>query len=285
MFIPVTLSFFVRASITVGAFLIIVFIYTVVKNSNEMKRERAEKIEKDAMVQKEKEERAPQVELNRSTTEKLDNEDQRRISAYVKTYKHDYMFRIIRAGECNAYHIYDEPSYSDIGCEVSISPDTQYHEKNGKERDANVVTIGYQEVGEVSNSVYEKIDQFWDPFMILDSINYSGDKEVYKVALYDKRPWRIFRSYVAGTKYENRQDHIIKLKSGDYMTIKPTEYEGEPAAEIWSGYGMIGYIQKDLAPEIVRRVKDNTLRYVLVSNITECDKIKYIDLEISVYAQ
>lgn len=261
-------------------------ILTMKIKSAERKRAAADRVPKEVApyVPPPPPPRKPQIEQNQRMHDEIYARDcELGVEFLNKGNKASFTFAISRVGEDNGYHNYYLVHDNDIGNVLTTVYEEQYNTSTERTRDAYVVEMGPVEIGEVSETTYNKIEDRSDPLILLSSISVDG--KVRASLFEDAMLYRSFKSYVAGTRHDNRIESINLLKSKDRLVVRPTEFEGEPAAEIWSGFGMIGYVPKKLASEIVERIENGSFRAMTVSQIRkdESSEDKFVDIEISVY--
>lgn len=95
--------------------------------------------------------------------------------------------------------------------------------------------------------------------------------------------YRTFRTYVAGTKFENkdgtsRQAVVKKIKQGDPIDYRLDQYEEEDCIELFYKNRMIGYIPKDEVPLNAKRIRSGTFKGIYADEKFIKDGIVYLDI-------
>lgn len=95
--------------------------------------------------------------------------------------------------------------------------------------------------------------------------------------------YKTFRTYVAGTKFENRdgtsrQDVVRKIKEGSPIDYRIDQYEDEDCIELYYKKRMIGYMPKDEVPLNARRIRDGKFKGIYASDKFLKDGMVYLDI-------
>lgn len=277
-------SIFVYLFAIITGIIIIAFVGSAISGMVKESKRVKEETERKRIYEEEKRNREPQVKLNEEKQKTHLERDETIIKDLLKNSKPEMTFAISRIGDESFYYSYYDIEPNHVGSEIEIISDEQFHETSDKTRYANIVVLDKRQVGEISDSTRNKIDDHDDPFLCIIKVENTGERIKARAGAFQKRPWRTFKSYVAGTKFDNRQDNIEYLRFDDHLKVELSQFEGEPAVELWGGQGMVGYIPKDLASEITERHSNGTLRFIKVSNVYKKDGVNMIDILVSVYA-
>lgn len=130
-----------------------------------------------------------------------------------------------------------------------------------------------------------ELPRFCYPFDTFRDLKDEGDRDellTRLVGLLDA-PKRTFRSYVAGTKYNNRdgtsrQEILIFTSPGDAVCLDYFEYEGEAAFYVRTKHGIIGVVPAKMVDEVCQRIKDGTFIKAEVEDIVDINGVLYVDL-------
>lgn len=197
---------------------------------------------------------------------------------------------VSKVGHEDHYHIYRFPSEEDVGKLAEVDLTYQYHDENDeKDREAYVVSVDGREYGELSERTIEKIESeigdLHSSFFAVKSCTEGEDTESMKMRLsvYNNGSAcapgnRIWKIDLVGINYEGRAE-ILKEGGAGYCILEPTEYEGEPAVKVLDPlHREIGWVEKELAPEICQKIRTDKITSTRVDNIREQDGKTYANL-------
>lgn len=202
---------------------------------------------------------------------------------------------VSKVGQSSKYFDYDTPDYAEIGDIVSISEETQFHEDSNKDRDAYVVSYQSSEIGEITASAVERIEEsgadICQVLGVISKLEIYDDPPKMSIYIYQTDEdgnlgYRQFHTAVFGVNYPNadgssRQEIIKGLKVGDRLTLNAVEFDGNPAVEVYAESNkQIGYLKKEIAAEFSEKLKNQLIESVYITEIVRKDDKLYVDIEI-----
>lgn len=175
-------------------------------------------------------------------------------------------------GKADDYSFYSCPDESmGVNSKVEVSKDYQVN-NNGREKEVFVVSVDGQEIGELSKTMINKIEEFvWDA----ETAGYSVDKigknslslNVYdpgKSGVPGHRKWKL---PIVGINFEGREKNLHLTGSG-ICKLTPTTYEGEAAVRVEDALGShIGWVPKNDAGEIKEKIENNEISAAFIQDI------------------
>lgn len=127
--------------------------------------------------------------------------------------------------------------------------------------------------------------RYWYPFDTFRDLEDEEERDEYLVRLIGllDAPKRTFKSYAAGTKYDNRdgssrQEILAVTNPGDPVCLDYFEYEGEAAFYVRTKHGIIGVVPAKMVDEVCQRIEDGTFIKAEVEDIVDINGVLYVDL-------
>lgn len=193
---------------------------------------------------------------NRALHEIYDLEIQKGYHLFINNNEPVTSISVSKISHENKYHSYSDADFAEVGDYVEVYEDEQYGDSWSDSQYVYVVSIGGSEVGELSESVMDKIHEYVDgdnAVYAVKQVDTSGDKTKLKLNVYERdseipghRTWSMD---LRGTNYEGR-DIIIKEIGSVVCKLEATNYEGEPAIKVTDAIDrIIGWAPKD-SPQI-----------------------------------
>lgn len=188
------------------------------------------------------------------------------------------------------YWIPDDIAVGDLAC----LDDSNEIDDNGRDISKTVVSHRSLEIGELSKSTREKLENYDidDLYAVVSKIVDEDDMKI-TLNLYDSPKngepgYRQIRTYIAGTKFINkdgssRQECLSKLSSGKRIKLIFGYYNNEPAIMVCNSRDFqLGYIPAELVPEIYKHFRNNKIGGVYIDKLIQKDGIIYSDIVINI---
>lgn len=242
---------------------------------------------------------APPVEPTQKQIEnrkRMIAEENRMIAHYLAVIKSTKPITTISLTKTKKY----DALYSvEIGKQVDLTSDY-----NDTYENFYIVSADYSDIGEISPSSVEKledlgIDNLEECVCLVSTVD--EDEGKCRIAVFEKsvayterqrtdpnKGCRLLITTIMGTKYENedgfsRQEILSQMNDEDNLILEASEFEGEPAIEVYNDSNeMVGYIKKNLAEEFCRRIEKDQIGRVYLINKRVDNAILYADMAINI---
>lgn len=189
-----------------------------------------------------------------------------------------------------------EDYYYTIPYNIEVGDLLEFHHEYDVEKDRTrlVVLFDNEEIGELSNSINEKLINYDIDNLVgvVSKVNDEDDLKitalVYEGSDFSEPGYRQLHTYIAGTRFNNedgssRQDYLAREFRSTRLKLEKSEYNGEPAVKVLSARGFqLGYLKSDLAEEFCRRLDKGQIGGIYVNKINKKDDVLYCDIVINI---
>lgn len=189
---------------------------------------------------------------------------------------------VTKIGHEDKYHIYDDPDDAEVGDKAEVSYDQQFGDDFDNFRDAYVVSVDDHEIGELTESAINKIDQYtpWDDaaYSVAKVREDSAGKIRLSLNVFENceeipghRTWPM---NLKGTNYDDRAE-TVKENGPTICKLDATTFEGEPAVRVLDVLDReLGWVPKEYAEEVIKYINKGKISEARIGNIeTKEDKI------------
>lgn len=182
---------------------------------------------------------------------------------------------VSKIGHEDNYHNYYYISGVETGDAAEVAGEMQEKFDSETYRDAYVVEVKGREVGELTQSAIDKIEQHvpWDAavYSVADA---DAGKPRLKLNVYGSahRTWSMD---LRGINFDGREK-IVKENGASICKLEPTIFEGQPAVKVLDPLDReMGYLPKENAGEVTDYISQGKISRVYIDNIKTKDDKTY----------
>ncbi|MDY0199321.1 MAG: hypothetical protein RBR68_16080, partial [Tenuifilaceae bacterium] len=182
---------------------------------------------------------------------------------------------VSKIGHEDNYHNYNYISDIKVGDAAEVCEESQENFDSETYRDAYVVEVKGRDVGELTQSAIDKIEQHvpWDA-AVYSVVDTDAEKPRLKLNVYGSahRTWSMD---LRGINFEGREE-ILKENGAAICKLEPTIFEGQPAVKVLDPLDReMGYLPKENAGEVTDYISQGKISRVYIDNIKTKDDKTY----------
>jgi hypothetical protein len=193
---------------------------------------------------------------------------------------------VSKIGHEDKYHFYYDIYDVEPGDMAEVYVDDQVGDDFDDQRFPYVVSIGGDDVGELTENAIEKVEEHtpWDKaFYIVKSATESDSgRPMLKLSVYQAYTGipghRVWNMDLRGINFEGRAK-ILKENGENVCKLDPVTFEGEPAVRALDALDReLGWVPKEYADEVTKHINKGKISKVSVSNIKYKEDKVYANL-------